>query len=334
MIDYEGKIIITSRIRLARNIVGYNYPHMLSEKKAEEVLNMVFNAADNIGNFNNYKLRNVKDEILFEYMEDNLITKELVANKNKSGVSISSDNSVSIMVNEEDHLRQQCTLEGLSLKKAYDIINDVDNELSESIKFGYHDKFGYLTACPTNVGTGLRASVVLFLPALTLTKNIHQVINTVSKLGISVRGKQGEGSLADGYLFQISNQGTLGKSEIEIIQMVENTVLKICDLENQAREQLLKLNETQLKDDIYRAFGVLSNCYSITSQESLELLSKVKLGVGLGIITLKEPQIIDDLLNNISAVKIKKLSNAELSDSARDIFRAEYLNRVLKNSKI
>lgn len=334
MSNLTDYIVVTSRVRLARNLKNYVFSHNLTKKEAEEVLNLVFNACDNIGNFNNYSLRNLKDEVLYEMLEDHLISNLAIENAYMAGVCVSSDNSVSIMVNEEDILREQCTLKGLSLKKAYDIINDIDNELALNLDFAYDEKLGYLTTCPTNVGTGIRASVMLFLPALTLTKNMEQVINTVSKMGISVRGAYGEGSSATGYLFQVSNQNTLGKSEQEIIQTVESTVLKICELEKKAREQLYQLNEIELKDEVLRAFGILTNSYKISSKESLELLSKVKLGLSLNIITLNKNEVIDELLNSISAVKINKLSNKNLNEQQRDVFRAEYLNRILKNVRI
>ncbi len=329
-----NNIIVTSRIRLARNVEDYPFVHNLTPEKADEVLNLVFNACDNIGNFTSYRLKNLKEEVLQEYFEDHFISHNLIDNAKIAGVCVSADNEVSIMVNEEDHLREQCTLPGLSLKRAYDIINDIDTELSHHLKFSYDEKLGYLTACPTNVGTGIRASVMLFLPALTITRNMEQVINSVSKLGVSVRGVYGEGSSAKGYLFQISNQHTLGKTEAEIIQMVESTVLKICDLETKAREQLLETNGIALKDDVMRAFGILANSYRIGSQESLELLSKVKLGLSLNILKLKDEKVIDELLNSISAVKILKQSNKNLNELERDLFRAEYLSRVLKNVRI
>lgn len=327
-------IIVTSRIRLARNIEHYPFVQNLSEEQASEILNLVFNACDQIGSFSCYPLKNLKDEVLVEQMEDHIISENLIQNAKIAGVCVSSDNAVSIMVNEEDHLREQCTLKGLSLKRAYDIINDIDTELGLNLNFSFEPSLGYLTACPTNVGTGIRASVMLFLPALSMTNNMEQVINTVSKLGISVRGTYGEGSAAKGYMFQVSNQYTLGKTETEIIQNVESTVLKICDLEQKAREQLLQANASELKDEVLRAYGILSNSYQLSSQESLELLSKVKLGLSLNILQLNKPAVIDDLINSISPVKMNKLSNKNLNEYERDIARAQYVNRVLKNTRI
>ena len=293
-----------------------------------------FNAINNVGNFNTYRLKNLSQLALEEMLEDHLISSQLIENSDISGVAISDDKTVSIMVNEEDHLREQCLLSGLDLKRAYDIINDIDNELNISLNFDYDKNFGYLTACPTNVGTGIRASVMMFLPGICLTNNFEEMVNAVSKLGICVRGAYGEGSQANGYVFQISNQFSLGKTEDEIIQLVESTVLKICDLEKKARNNLMANNENKLTDDVFRAYGVLSNCYLIGSNEACEYLSKLKLGVALNIINLKNPEIIDELLKNISACKINGMSGANLSAIERDKSRAQYLGRVLKNMRI
>lgn len=333
MDKYNGTIV-SSRIRLARNIKNFQFPNILNVNKSKDLLKLVFNAVEEVGNFNCYETSKLSKEVLEEYLEDHIISKELIENDDISALCVSHDNIVSIMVNEEDHLREQCILKGLNLKKAYDILNDIDNELANQIPFSFSQKLGYLTACPSNVGTGLRASVMLFLPALTITNNMSDIITTVGKLGICVRGAYGEGSDARGYLYQVSNQISLGKTEKEIIQLVESTVLKICDLEEKSRKNLLAANEIALRDDTLRSYGILTNCYSITSAEAIELLSKIKLGMGLQLINLKEPQIIDELLEQISPVKLKKLNNKNFNHENRDIFRAEYLNRVLKNLKI
>ncbi len=329
-----NNIVISSRIRLARSLKNYPFSNNTNLEKANDVLVKAFNAINNVGNFNTYRLKNLSQLALEEMLEDHLISSQLIENSDISGVAISDDKTVSIMVNEEDHLREQCLLSGLDLKRAYDIINDIDNELNISLNFDYDKNFGYLTACPTNVGTGIRASVMMFLPGICLTNNFEEMVNAVSKLGICVRGAYGEGSQANGYVFQISNQFSLGKTEDEIIQLVESTVLKICDLEKKARNNLMANNENKLTDDVFRAYGVLSNCYLIGSNEACELLSKLKLGVALNIINLKNPEIIDELLKNISACKINGMSGANLSAIERDKSRAQYLGRVLKNMRI
>ena len=254
-----NNIVISSRIRLARSLKNYPFSNNTNLEKANDVLVKAFNAINNVGNFNTYRLKNLSQLALEEMLEDHLISSQLIENSDISGVAISDDKTVSIMVNEEDHLREQCLLSGLDLKRAYDIINDIDNELNISLNFDYDKNFGYLTACPTNVGTGIRASVMMFLPGICLTNNFEEMVNAVSKLGICVRGAYGEGSQANGYVFQISNQFSLGKTEDEIIQLVESTVLKICDLEKKARNNLMANNENKLTDDVFRAYGVLSN---------------------------------------------------------------------------
>ena len=329
-----NNIVISSRIRLARSLKNYPFSNNTNLEKANDVLVKAFNAINNVGNFNTYRLKNLSQLALEEMLEDHLISSQLIENSDISGVAISDDKTVSIMVNEEDHLREQCLLSGSDLKRAYDIINDIDNELNISLNFDYDKNFGYLTACPTNVGTGIRASVMMFLPGICLTNNFEEMVNAVSKLGICVRGAYGEGSQANGYVFQISNQFSLGKTEDEIIQLVESTVLKICDLEKKARNNLMANNENKLTDDVFRAYGVLSNCYLIGSNEACEYLSKLKLGVALNIINLKNPEIIDELLKNISACKINGMSGANLSAIERDKSRAQYLGRVLKNMRI
>lgn len=329
-----NNIVISSRIRLARSLKDYPFSNNTDLTKANEVLVKAFNAISGVGNFNTYKLKNLSQFAMEEMLEDHLISSQLIENSDISGVAISDDKTVSIMVNEEDHLREQCLLSGLELKRAYDIINDIDNELGLNLNFAYDKKFGYLTACPTNVGTGIRASVMMFLPGICLTNNFEEMVNAVSKLGICVRGAYGEGSQANGYVFQVSNQFSLGKTEDEIIQLVESTVLKICDLETKARKNLMLNNENKLIDDVLRAYGVLSNCYMIGSTEACEHLSKLKLGVALNIITLKNPEVIDELLKNISACKISNMAGAELNATERDKHRAQYLGRVLKNLRI
>ncbi len=330
----NNNIIVSSRVRLARNLTNHPFTNNTDLENANMVLDNAFSSLNEISNFNFYKCKNLKNEVLEEMLEDHLISSELINNSDISGVAISQDNTVSIMVNEEDHLRLQCILEGLNLKQAYSIITDIDTELNQNLNYAFDEKFGYLTACPTNVGTGLRASVMMFLPGIALTNNVEEMINAVSKFGICVRGAYGEGSSANGYLFQISNQFSLGKSEEEIVQLVESTALKICDLEVRARKMLLDNNQIALTDEIFRAYGILSNCYKISTSEAIELLSKVKLGCDIDLIRLKSPEVVDDLLKNVTPLKINKLSSKMLDLESRDIFRADYIGRVMKNNRI
>lgn len=330
----NSNIIVSSRIRLARNLNNQPFTSNTDLEKANNVLTTVFNALGDVSNFNFYKCKNLKPEVLEEMLEDHLISSELINNSDISGVAISTDNTVAIMVNEEDHIREQCFLPGLNLKRAYDIISDIDQELCQSLNYAYSESLGFLTACPSNVGTGLRASVMMFLPGISLTNNVQEMVNAVSSFGLCVRGAYGEGTSANGYLFQISNQFSLGKTEEEIVQLVESTALKICDLEIRARKLLLENNKDSLTDEVLRAYGVLSNCYKISTSEATELLSKVKLGADTELIVLKDEAVISELINNISPIKLNKLSNKVLSELERDKFRAEYIGRVIKNNRI
>ena len=246
-----NNIVLSSRIRLARNLEDYPFSNNTDLYKANEVLTQVINAISYVGDFNTYKLKHLSSVVMEQMLEDHLISSVLIENSDISGVALSSDKTVSIMINEEDHLREQCILNGLELKRAYDIINDIDNELNTNLNFAFDKHYGYLTSCPTNVGTGIRASVMMFLPGICLTNNFEEMVGAFSKLGICVRGAYGEGSQANGYVFQISNQYSLGKTEDEIIQLVESTVLKICNLELKARQNLLLNNKELLQVAAY-----------------------------------------------------------------------------------
>ena len=329
MID---NIVVVSRIRLARNISHKPFSNNTSTDIADGILTCVFNALEDISNFDMFECKNLKNDVLEELLEDHLISSELINNSDISGVAISEDRSVSIMINEEDHIREQCFLDGLNLKRAYDIISDIDTELVDNLDIAYDEKLGFLTACPSNVGTGLRASVMMFLPGIVLTNNVDEMINAVKPYGVCVRGCYGEGTSANGYLFQISNQISLGKTEEEIVQLVESTALKIVELEKMALNNLLDNRYDDIKDEIYRDYGILTNCYKISSEEAIEKLSKVKMGLNMGVIEIDNPHIIDQILNNVSRVKINKMYGNDMDCNHRDICRAEYIRNALKEN--
>ncbi len=328
----DNNIIISSRVRLARNFDGYNFPDKLDDKKAKALLSDVFNSLGD--DFNCFKTKEISQDDRESYIEKHLISKDLLERANISGVALSEDKSVSIMVNEEDHIRLQCILPNLNIKKAFDIINDIDTDLSGKINYAFDKKLGYITACPGNLGTGMRASVMLFLPALTMTNNIGQVANSVTKMGLCIRGTYGEGTGALGDLYQVSNQYTLGKSEAEIIQIVESTVLKIVDLENEARERLMELKGDEICDNAMRAYGILTNCYKLSSREFLNYVSTLKLGIGVGALQIKDEKVVNDLFDTVMPASLNKLAGKKLSENERDKYRAEYVGKMLKNSRI
>ena len=324
-----NSVILSSRIRLARNITNMPYPNKQTDLSANDVLNKVFFVAKNSLNFATDKIADLTEEKIAYYMENNLISKDV--DQKYGGVAYSDDEVVSIMVNEEDHIRMQCIITGLNLKKAYDIINDIDSELMQNINYAYDNDLGFLTACPSNVGTGIRASVLMFLPALTITGNLEDISKSLKNLGITIRGSRGEGSDTQGYLYQISNETTLGKSEKQIIQEVESSVLRLFDMENNIVEKIKESNDINLFDIILRAFGTLKYCYRLSSKEFQELCALSKLGCELGLIDNIYMDALDELNYAVKPANLVKLNGSYLSDNERDIFRAKYVSNILNN---
>ena len=324
-----NNIILSSRIRLARNINNMPFPNKQTELSAFDVLDTVINISEKLLNFHTCKMKDLSDEKIAYFIENNLISKDL--NMQYGGVAYSDDEVVSIMINEEDHMRLQCILTGLNLKKAYDIINDIDSELMQNIDYAYDNEWGFLTACPSNVGTGIRASVMMFLPALTITGNLEDISKSLKNMGITIRGSFGEGTDTQGYLYQISNETTLGKSEKQIIQEVESAVLQWCDMEANVIDKIKSSNDISLYDTILRAFGTLKYCYKLSSREYYELSALSKLGCELGLVGEEYIEIIDELNYAVRPANLIKLNGGYMSDSERDIFRAKYVTTRLNN---
>ncbi|MCX5687650.1 MAG: ATP--guanido phosphotransferase, partial [Candidatus Omnitrophica bacterium] len=236
---------------------------------------------------------------------------------------------ISIMINEEDHLRMQVMKSGFNLKEAWQIINDIDTELGNSLDFAYSVDFGYLTACPTNTGTGMRASVMLHLPSLVMTKQIGKVLQAITKLSLTARGLYGEGTEASGNFFQISNQVSLGHKEEDIIDNIDRIIKQIVDHEQSARETLLLQNKEALEDRIWRAYGTLKSAHIITSTETIDLLSLARLGVDLGVIKQADRTLINELFVVTQPAHLQKLEKKKLSPNQRDVKRAEIIREKL-----
>ncbi len=235
------------------------------------------------------------------------------------------------MINEEDHLREQCIVKGLDLQLAYETMSEIDGRISRSMKFAYDEQLGFLTACPTNLGTGLRASVMLFLPALTINGLMPRVIKAVARLGLTVRGIYGEGSRAEGYIYQISNEVTLGVTEEEIIQQVEETVKKVCDLETAERENLKNGPDAlDVRDECLRSYGILTNCAKLSTEELVKYAAGVKLAACLGYIKLDDVAQIDELLVKMRPSNVNAASDRELTPTERDAYRAQYVGKYLR----
>lgn len=329
----EDGIILSSRIRLARNLKDKSFPHKLSEEQGREIVKEVEEVFyDNVNkdDFNTRYLwqTNFVDDGI--YLEKHFISDRLISNKNKAAFIINDEETISVMINEEDHLRIQCITSGYNLDEAYKDANDLDDKLEGKLQYAYDEELGYLTACPTNVGTALRASVMIHLPALTMNNEVSKIFNALNQVGITVRGLYGEGSKAQGNLYQVSNQVTLGLTEQEIINNLKLVVNQLISEEKRAREMLLNTHLTQLEDKIYRSLGILKFSRILNGDECLKLLSYVRLGLEMGIIKDVNKNTLNELLLISQRYMIDKIASKELSYSERDILRAKIVRDKLK----
>ncbi len=324
--------IITSRVRLARNIVGYPF-NVRDVAQAKEIIKKVNRAVVKCDTFNLYNVNSLDAMTLEAMKERHLISKYLIENSSFGAALVNQDESVSIMINEEDHVREQCFMKGLRLSEAYKRLEAIDDELSKNLDIAFSGQFGFLTACPTNLGTGLRASVMMFLPALTESRKISALIKEVSRLGLTVRGLYGEGSKAEGYMYQISNEITLGVSEFDIIRQVEETVARICNAERDEMEQLYVKNELKTMDRAKKSFGILTNAVLLSYGEFLENIANVKLGAMLGLINISEIELIDDLIVSARPAMLCEGYGRKLSATDRDLLRAEKVGQKLLKLK-
>ncbi len=323
----DSDVVVSSRIRLARNLNNYPFPNGASRDDLEAVINETSKALDKENRFDLSLIYLTQISELERKMmiEKHLISPELNKNPESRATAISKDEVVSLMVNEEDHLRLQLLYPGLQLEKAWGNANQTDDFLEENVDIAFDKEYGYLTTCPTNTGTGLRASVMVHLPALAITDRIKKVISAISQLGLAVRGLYGEGTEAIGNLYQISNQVTLGRSEEEIINDLKEVTAQIIDQERSARKVLLKEQKTNLKDKICRAYGTLKYAYSISANEAMNLISYVKLGIDLDIIEGMSGNILNQLMVMVRPATLQVLSGSELSVEERDIYRAQMI---------
>ncbi|ACL68847.1 protein arginine kinase [Halothermothrix orenii] len=327
----ERDIVLSSRIRLARNLDTIPYPNRADKDSKEEVTKRVLDATSKQGKI---KLHYIKMDDLPEVEREVLVEKHLISPAHAKagegkGVLLNDNETISIMINEEDHLRLQVLIPGLQLEGAWETASELDDLLEEKLDFAFSQKWGYLSACPTNVGTGLRASVMVHLPALNLTNNINKMLGAISKVGLTVRGIYGEGSEYVGNLYQISNQVTLGHTEKEIIANLKSVTSQIIEQERQARNLLLKEKEIEVRDRVNRSFGILSHAYQISSEEALRMLSNVKLGIDMGIITDVDTGVLSELMVLIRPAHLQKLEGKELTPTERDIKRAELIKTRL-----
>jgi len=331
----DGDILISSRVRVARNLNGYAFPHLLDQEKAEQVIYAVQLALENaliidqIGYLETTRMSELSPVERQILVEKHLISPNLLEEYEKKAVALRDDEVISIMINEEDHLRIQCLLPGLQLEKAWALVNQIDDGLENTLDYAFFEKFGYLTACPTNVGTGMRASVMLHLPGLVLVDQVGAVLATISKLGFAVRGLYGEGTEALGNLFQLSNQVTMGHSEEEIINSLKSVTGQILTHERGARKALLLQRKDQLEDKVGRSYGLLKYAHMISSEEAMRRLSNVRMGVDLQLITGPTAEQLTELMfMTRPAYLMKQLDNGSNSRQL-DILRAQIIRNKL-----
>jgi protein arginine kinase len=329
----NADIVISSRVRLARNLKEIPFPHWANKKQSSEALEMVKEAAAKVDYlkrtafFAIAELDSVDKQFL---VERHLVSREHVQKRDNNAVIIDDEEIVSLMINEEDHLRVQVMQSGFNIFEAWHIIDRIDDGLSQELPIAFLSDWGYLTACPTNTGTGMRASVMLHLPALVMTRQINRVLAAITKLSFTTRGLYGEGTQATGNLFQVSNQVSLGHSEDEIINNINGLIRQIIEQENQARQALLAQSRAMLEDRVNRSFGILKNARIISSQETIELLSLVRLGSDLGIINELNRRHINELFIVIQPAHLQKSEKKKLTCEERDIKRAEIIRSKLK----
>ena len=323
-------IAITSRIRLARNIEGLKfYTKLNSDIDAQYITNSVMKTLEKFDVFNFMSLKQLSLNECNALFEKHLISKELIENKDISSVAISEDEKIIVMINEEDHIREQCLEKGFNLYKPYRRISKIDDEILESMPIAFDKDLGFITASPSNLGTGMRASVMLFLPACQLCSKIDDIILSAKENGLTVRGIYGEGSKALGYFYQISNQGSLGLDEDEIIDKVSEFIYGVCNQERDLRESLLENDYALYKDKTMRAYGIITNCYLLKEDEMIELLSQVKLGSALGFLKIYDDEKYQKLYYEGMSANLKEIF--EFSDKKKEnIIRAEYISNKVK----
>jgi protein arginine kinase len=332
----ESDIVISSRIRLARNLADASFVSRSSPEdrsRVEDVLReriMEIESAENLIYVDIDELPGIDRQFL---VERHLISREHAESEGGRAVAIQGREKFSLMINEEDHLRIQVMQSGLALENVWEQVNTIDDLIEEKVTYAYNEQLGYLTACPTNVGTGMRVSVMLHLPALVITRQMDKVFRALQKISLAVRGLYGEGSQAMGDFYQISNQITLGRSEKELIEQIGSIVPDIIDYERQARDFLIKESHENLHDRVARAYGILQTAQTISSEETMHLLSSVRMGVNLGLIPELDIPGVNELFIHTQPAHLQKLQGSELDTTDRNIERARYLRRHLSKDE-
>ena len=323
-------IVISSRIRIARNLNKIPFPHRANTQQQEESFMLIEEASRESSYLKKAVILNFKDYDRVDrqfLMERHLISYEHANGDGVRGVVVGDKELISIMINEEDHLRLQGMQSGLQLKEVWDVVEEIDNDIESRLVFAFSDEMGYLTACPTNTGTGLRASILVHLPALVLRNEIDRLLQMLGKLGIVTRGLYGENTKVMGDMFQISNQVTLGPVEETIISKLESVGKRVVDSELKSRNALYKEDKTEFEDKVYRAYGLLRNVRRISFQETMDLISKIKLGIYLGLAIETSIDILNELMIITQPSHLQEEFGERLQSNQRDVMRADLIRK-------
>lgn len=333
----ESDVVLSTRVRLARNVRGTPFPMLASPAQSKVVMDQLLSVAENgrlngLGPIETIRLSELTELEKLVLVEKHLISPNL-ANESRNGALILSQREdVSIMINEEDHLRIQCLRPGFQLEDAWKTASLIDDVFEEQIDYAFDEKHGYLTSCPTNVGTGIRASVMMHLPALVLTGQINRILSAVTQVGLTVRGLYGEGSEATGNLFQVSNQITLGQSEEEIIENLHQVARQIIEHERAARKKLMTESRARIEDRVRRSYGILSHAAIIDSKEAAQRLSDVRLGLHLGILPQVSRHTLNELMVSTQPGFLQQAYGEALHPEQRDMTRADLIRSRLEIS--
>ncbi len=333
----ENMVVISTRVRMARNIAGYKYPTAADKETNEKI----------VGHFSAVQAKSdcmkdgafVRDTDLSQLNKDFLVERHLMSpnfmhDDNSRALYLSRNEQISIMINEEDHIRMQSLVPGLNPEKALQTISEYDAEIGKYLEFDYDADFGFLTSCPTNVGTGLRTSVLIHLPGLVITKEIDRVIAKITKMGVAVRGFYGEGTDVLGNLFQVSNQKTLGISEKETLESLTTVCHYIIEEEANSRQLLVDEAFEQIRDKIWRSYGILKYAHVLTSEEVMNLLSALRLGIAIGVIDFIDIPLINEILLFSQPAHLQKYYMEEMDQDRRDFIRAQMVREKFAAFKI
>lgn len=332
----EEDVVISTRVRIARNIKDYKFPETINMEEADKLTENILDIfKDNFDeNYSFIKIENIDNLDRQNYVESHLISPRLIKKPEYSSFLLKEDETVSIMINEEDHLRVQSLLSGLNIDKAWEIVNDIDDKIEKKLDYAFNENFGYLTSCPTNLGTGLRVSTMVHIPAISVSGYLNSMIYGFNKIGLTVRGIYGEGSKGLGNLYQISNQVTLGENEKTIIEKLRGVIYQVIEKERELREFLLLNRRDDFEDRVFRSYGILENARIVSSKEAMAHISNIRLGMEAGLIDKFNYRDITELIISVQPAHIQKQFDTNLGKKDRDIKRAELIRKFFISKEV